>query len=133
MALNDIYFINKKWQFHVFEDYESHDEYNQIYCERVLIKKSDNSVNFEAFRITYHIDELLQKRRNSIANALELRLSRTKPSICIWSRNYSFGLGHATVVYAVYFPSFLYNGPVKEAFMNGTTTNNSLSLTGFFT
>ena len=30
-----------------------------------------------------HIDGLMQERRNSIANALELRLSCTKPSI--WS------------------------------------------------
>ena len=30
-----------------------------------------------------YIDGLMQERRNSIANALELRLSCTKPSICI--------------------------------------------------
>ena len=29
-----------------------------------------------------YIDALVQERRNSIANALELRLSRTNPSIC---------------------------------------------------
>ena len=29
-----------------------------------------------------HFDGLVQERRNSIANALELRLSRTNPSIC---------------------------------------------------
>ena len=29
-----------------------------------------------------HIDGLVQERRNSIANALELRLSCTDPSIC---------------------------------------------------
>ena len=29
-----------------------------------------------------HIDGLVQERRNSIANALELRLSYTNPSIC---------------------------------------------------
>ena len=31
---------------------------------------------------TVHIDGLVQERRNSIANALELRLSCTNPSIC---------------------------------------------------
>ena len=30
----------------------------------------------------HHIDGLVQERRNSIANALELRLSCTNPSIC---------------------------------------------------
>ena len=30
----------------------------------------------------HHIDGLMQERRNSIANALELRLSYTNPSIC---------------------------------------------------
>ena len=29
-----------------------------------------------------HLDGLIQERRNSIANALELRLSCTNPSIC---------------------------------------------------
>ena len=29
-----------------------------------------------------HIDGLVQERRNSIANALELRLSCNKPSVC---------------------------------------------------
>ena len=32
-----------------------------------------------------YIDELVQERRNSIANALQLRLSCTKPSICCLS------------------------------------------------
>ena len=33
-----------------------------------------------------HIDRLMQKRRNSIANTLELRLSCIKPSI--WCENF---------------------------------------------
>ena len=32
-----------------------------------------------------HIDGLVQERRNSIANALELRLSWTNPSIQYWT------------------------------------------------
>ena len=33
----------------------------------------------------YHFDGLMQERRNSIANALELRLSCTNPSILFMS------------------------------------------------
>ena len=33
----------------------------------------------------HHFDGLVQERRNSIANALELRLSCTNPSICVVS------------------------------------------------
>ena len=36
-----------------------------------------------ATRVTWHIDWLVQERHNSIANALELRLSCTNPSISI--------------------------------------------------
>ena len=35
-----------------------------------------------AMFMQYHIDGLMQKRRNSIANTLKLRLSFTNPSIC---------------------------------------------------
>ena len=31
---------------------------------------------------TAHIDGLVQERRNTIANALQLRLSCTNPSVC---------------------------------------------------
>ena len=34
-------------------------------------------------KLKSHIDGLVQERRNSIANALELHLSCTKPLICI--------------------------------------------------
>ena len=34
-------------------------------------------------RLSVYIDGFVQKRRNSIANTLELRLSCTNPSICI--------------------------------------------------
>ena len=34
------------------------------------------------FYILYHIDGLMQERCNYIANALELRVSCTNPSIC---------------------------------------------------
>ena len=40
--------------------------------------------NLERNLSTHHIDALMQERRNSIANALELRLSRTNPSISYW-------------------------------------------------
>ena len=35
------------------------------------------------FQVNWYIDGLIQERRNSIANALELRLSCTSPSTCI--------------------------------------------------
>ena len=38
-------------------------------------------------RMIYYIDGLVQERRNSIANALELCLSCTNPSICDKSHN----------------------------------------------
>ena len=34
--------------------------------------------------VFYNIDELVQEKRNSFANALELRLSCTNPSLCIY-------------------------------------------------
>ena len=40
------------------------------------------------FHMVCHIDGLVQERRNSIANALELRLSCTNPSI--WSNSGDF-------------------------------------------
>ena len=36
-----------------------------------------------------HIDGLMQERRNSIANALELQLSYTNPSICKTQANHT--------------------------------------------
>ena len=41
-----------------------------------------------------HIDGLLQERRNSIANALELRRSGTNPSIC--------GIAHQMNIFSVF-------------------------------
>ena len=38
-----------------------------------------------------HIDGLVQKRRNSSALAMELRLSCTKPSICLWLTSLALG------------------------------------------
>ena len=39
-----------------------------------------------------HVDGLMQERRNSIANALELRLSCTNPSMFIWVQIMACGL-----------------------------------------
>ena len=49
------------------------------------------------------IDVLVQERRNSIANALELRLSCTNPSI--WSHKCLSNLWHMLVL-CIYFPSW---------------------------
>ena len=49
--------------------------YNLHFCEEIL----DKSFIFSDWQ--YYIDGLVQERCNSIANALELRLSCTKPSI----------------------------------------------------
>ena len=39
-----------------------------------------------ALYVAYHIDRLMQKRRNSIANAMKLRLFRINPSVWnIWN------------------------------------------------
>ena len=38
---------------------------------------------FTKLTISHHYDGLMQERRNSIANALELRLSCTNPSISL--------------------------------------------------
>ena len=42
------------------------------------------------WEVEHYIDGLVQERRNSIANALELRLSCTNPSICVrgWTLGY---------------------------------------------
>ena len=68
-----------------------------VSLKKLLNKLSDNLTHQKA-----HIDALMQERRNSIANALELRLSCTYPSIwyhcnmtviiyliCRWSVNNS--------------------------------------------
>ena len=41
-----------------------------------------DSVRRKGESLCYHLDRLVQERRNSIANALEWRLSCTNPSIC---------------------------------------------------
>ena len=47
---------------------------------------------WQPYRVSDHVDGLVQERRNSIANALELRLSCTNPSI--YSNNeYVFNVG----------------------------------------
>ena len=49
-----------------------------------------NSVIFndeESYKYIYHIETLAQERHNSIANALELRLSYINPSVwCVFKR-----------------------------------------------
>ena len=44
--------------------------------------------------ISLHFDEFVQERRNSIANALELRLSCTNPSICSQSFTHSISTAY---------------------------------------
>ena len=39
-------------------------------------------ISLNIFKILHHIDGLMQERRNSIANSLDLCLSYIKPSIC---------------------------------------------------
>ena len=46
----------------------------------ILIPLDNNNLSLFAI-FTFHVDGLMQERHNSIANALELRLSCTNPSI----------------------------------------------------
>ena len=54
-----------------------------------------------------YIDGLVQERRNSIANALELRLSCTNPWISYNTHNNTYGSGHE--VAAILLPGFAIN------------------------
>ena len=50
---------------------------NNLWYGDGLVSKTTSAMFMQ-----YHIDGLMQEKRNSIANALELRLSCTNPSIC---------------------------------------------------
>ena len=58
----------------------------QITCLKIFIRNC----------LKYRIDELVQERRNSSALAMELRFSRTNPSICLNTKSSSIYniLGH---------------------------------------
>ena len=56
------------------------------YYHSVLSLSQVNTCTWYLRLSDIHIDGLVEERRNSIANALELRLSCSKPSICVVGR-----------------------------------------------
>ena len=58
--------------------------------------------------VIIQLDGLVQERRNSIANALELRLYCTNPSICKWVKVTWINWRYTSIVVPVWFPTQLY-------------------------
>ena len=61
--------------------------YIYIYIERENCDDKQNQtvyICYGTYRINEYIDGLVQERRNSIANELELRLSCTNPSLYMY-------------------------------------------------
>ena len=69
-------------------------------CIYIYILRKQNSREMSAMYIyIYYIDGLVQERRKSIANALELRLSCTNPSLSIYINIYIYYKQHVFLVY----------------------------------
>ena len=68
----------------VLDDFLDSYYYHIIITTSKKIMQKDDRIDYtpKPSLSTYHIGGLMHERRNSIANALELRLSCTKPSIC---------------------------------------------------
>ena len=62
----------------------------------------------QLFVYAVHTDGLMQERRNSIANALELGLSSTNPST-YWNRLYTHGPVFITASFVEYLARVLYS------------------------
>ena len=59
-----------------------------IYCGKYgLMAQNKKQCKFDIYGRSYHFDGLVQERRISIANALELHLSCTNPLICALDRH----------------------------------------------
>ena len=63
------------------------------------------------WRLIDHINGLVQERHNSIANAMELHLSCTNPSMC--NKSTSWELFFRLIYYCNWYFYFSVNGPVK--------------------
>ena len=63
------------WRWHFISSPLKWDEENLIWKSYLL-----NTIEHHYYTVKHNVDRLVQERRNSIANALELRFSCTKPS-----------------------------------------------------